>query len=181
MTLWVDIVVDRRGEGISALSSFLFNFVARSDHKLPVLKPFNKPEINFLHRCTIVVMNLDNHVLVLNLFQESMMSDDLPLGYLASLEDWNEVFTKRPMTLQDWNELTLGEQRQCAVKECKTKGAMYSSRVKHDLIEFSIKLPPALAMNGLTADEAVKLERYLHRRLEEQIAAILTMRQLARK
>lgn len=109
-----------------------------------------------------------------------VVSGGKPLGYLASLEDWNEAYAGRPMNLSDWNQLTLGEQNRYAARECKTNGAVYSSKVSSDHIEFSIKLPPSLAMHNLTSDEAGALERYLHRRIEEQVAAILTIRQIKR-
>ncbi|MGJ3630197.1 hypothetical protein AB5I41_31375 [Sphingomonas sp. MMS24-JH45] len=42
----------------------------------------------------------------------SAMADlSKPLGYMASLEDWNEAFAGRPMTIDDWNRLTLGSKR----------------------------------------------------------------------
>lgn len=109
------------------------------------------------------------------------MEKDGPLGYMASLEDWNELFAGRPMNIEDWNTLTLGEQQRYAARECKTRGAVYSSKISADRIEFSIQLPASLAMCGLTKDEAGALERYLHRRLEEQVAAILTIRQFQRE
>jgi hypothetical protein len=103
----------------------------------------------------------------------------LPIGFSEAARDWNVALAKREMTYRDWSELTLGEQARYAARECQTKGAVYSSRITGNEITFSVKLPPTLAMTGLTADEARCLEGYLHRKLEEQIVAILQLRQYA--
>jgi hypothetical protein len=102
----------------------------------------------------------------------------LPLGYMASLEDWNERFAGRPMNMSDWNRLTCGEQQRYAAQECKTRGAIYKSKVSSNKISFEIILPASLTLQGLTESEAEGLERYLHRRLEEQVAAILQLRRM---
>lgn len=101
-----------------------------------------------------------------------------PLGYEASAEDWNEALAGRPMQMSDWNGLTLGEQHRYAERECKTKGAIYSSRICEDRIEFSVELPKALRLSGLTKSEAESYERELHRVVEDRIAWILQYRSM---
>lgn len=102
----------------------------------------------------------------------------LPMGYAASEADWNEAFAGRPMDMSDWNSLTLGEQHRYAAQECKTKGAVYTSHIREDRIEFSVSLPPALRLSGITREEAQSYERELHRVVEDRIAWILQYRAL---
>lgn len=104
-----------------------------------------------------------------------------PLGFAAASADWNEAFAGRPMEYHDWLTLTFGEQQRYAAQECKTKGAVYSSRVSRNSIAFEISLPESLALDGLTEDEAGSLERHLHRVLEKQISSILTLRAYKRE
>lgn len=100
----------------------------------------------------------------------------LPMGYAASEADWNVAFAGRPMDMSDWNSLTLGEQHRYAAQECKTKGAVYTSHIREDRIEFSVALPSALHLSGLTREEAESYERELHRVVEDRIAWILQYR-----
>lgn len=100
----------------------------------------------------------------------------LPLGFAAANEDWNEAFAGGPMQLSDWNSLTIGEQHRYAQRECKTKGAVYSSRICEDRIEFSVALPPSLRLSGLTGEEAASYERELHRVVEDRITWIIQHR-----
>ena len=101
---------------------------------------------------------------------------DESLGYAASAADWNEAFAGRPYNIGDWNTLTIGEQRRYADQDCKTKGAIYKSHITANKIEFSVDLPPSLAMTNLARHEAVIIERWLHRSLEKEIATILQAR-----
>ncbi len=101
-----------------------------------------------------------------------------PIGFDAAKDDWNAVFAGRPMTEKDWNQLTIGEQGRYAVIECKTKGAIYHSHISSDKIDFSISLPKVLALTNLDRDEAGKIERYMHKAVEKEIAAILQLRQM---
>lgn len=102
------------------------------------------------------------------------------LGFAAAAEDWNEAFAGRPMNERDWNELTIGEQHRYAQQECKTKGAVYSSRIGEDRIEFSVALPESLRLSGLTSEEAASYERELHRVVEDRITWIIQHRALLR-
>lgn len=99
-----------------------------------------------------------------------------PLGFEAAAADWNEPFAGRPMNYNDWASLTIGEQQRYAASECKTKGAIYSSHVTADRVEFSVKLPPDLAMQGLKDWEARWIEAAVHKSLEQTIALMLTAR-----
>jgi len=104
--------------------------------------------------------------------------DDItkPLGFDAAAADWSVPFAGREMQINDWNALTLGEQARYARQDCKTKGAIYKSTINSKSISFTVTLPDNLSMGGLTRDDAERLERYLHRKMEEQIVAILQMR-----
>ncbi len=103
---------------------------------------------------------------------------DAPLGYQAAEGDWNEIFAGRTMQESDWNSLTIGEQQRYAEQECKTKGAVYQTRISAKCIKVSVNLPASLALHNLTEREAEKVERYIHHALEREIAAILKLRQL---
>ena len=106
---------------------------------------------------------------------------DHPLGFDAAASEWNAHFAGREQTLEDWNRLTLGEQQRYAAQECKTKGAIYSSKITRNSIAFTVSLPDALAMDGLTRDDADRLERHMHRVLEHQIASILQLRRMGQQ
>ena len=100
----------------------------------------------------------------------------MPLGFEAAKADWNRALVGREMTMADWTSLTFGEQARYGAAECKTKGAVYSSRVKHNVVEVRVSLPDSLAMNGLREDEAKWIEAALHKELETTIHWIITAR-----
>ena len=106
-------------------------------------------------------------------FWERVAKTDPPIGYREAEKDFLGV-----MTYHDWASLTLGEQARYAARECQTSSAVYSSKISGNEITFSVSLPRSLAMDGLTEDDARKLKSFLHRKMEEQIVAILQLRQI---
>lgn len=69
--------------------------------------------------------------------------------------------------------LTFGEQQDYYRRACRTAGAVYSSHVASDQISMTVSLPTALALDGLTEDEARKHEQFLHDRMEDAITWII--------
>jgi hypothetical protein len=107
------------------------------------------------------------------------MSETLkPLGYEAAAEDWNEAFAHRPMEMRDWTSLTFGEQARYAQAECRTKGAVYKSKITPTRVHFEVELPPSLALHELTEEDAGRLERELHRAFEKKIADYLQLKNM---
>lgn len=102
---------------------------------------------------------------------------DRPIGFDAAAEDWNDQLNGRPMGLGDWNSLTFGEQARYGARECRTKGAMFKSRVSAGEVSMAVTLPSNLALTGLTEKEAKWLEAALHRKFEETLHWIIVGRQ----
>lgn len=104
---------------------------------------------------------------------------DKPLGFEPAAADWDGALAGRPYSTDDWNSLTFAEQNRYARQECKTKGAVYSSRISSNRIDFSVALPSSLAFAELQEYEARKIERWLHIALEKEIAGIIQLRELS--
>lgn len=102
-----------------------------------------------------------------------------PVGFSEAAKDWNRDFAGRDYSINDWNNLTLGEQNRYAVAECKTKGAVYKSRINSSSIEFSVNLPQSLSLKNLCSTEAEIIERWLHKAIEKEIAAIIQLREIS--
>lgn len=109
------------------------------------------------------------------------MLDKMEIGFAAAKAEWDafelQTVDPRPYTKELWNQLTFGEQQRYGAQECQTKGAVYTSRIRANKIEFSVTLPSDLTLNGLTENEAKWLERALHKKMEETIVWIIRGRE----
>lgn len=109
--------------------------------------------------------------------------DSYPPGFQAAKDEWDEFELKcrqpRPYTLALWNQLTLGEQAGYGRRECKTKGAVYKTRVTPSALHLTIELPESLIGSGFSEEEAKQLENAAHRKMEDTIHWILVRRALA--
>lgn len=72
-----------------------------------------------------------------------------------------------PAPSDDWNRLTLGEQQRYCREACRTKGAVYSTHVSAAKISVAVDLPHELQFHGLSKDEAERMERSLHNKIED--------------
>jgi len=79
-----------------------------------------------------------------------------PMGYEAAEADWNEAFAGRPMTIDDWNRLTVGEQLRYAGKGIPCYAESRGDRIV-------LHIPP-----GLTEEDKLKLRGYMERKLRGQ-------------
>ena len=102
-----------------------------------------------------------------------MTTQTFPIGFEAAKAEWDECerhgINPRPYTIQLWNELTFGEQQRYGSEECRTKGAIYETKIHGDLLHITVKLPESLIGAGFTKDEAHRLEQTAHRKIEEAI------------
>ena len=73
----------------------------------------------------------------------------------------------------NFERLTLGEQQGYRVAACRTAGAVYETLVSPAEISIRVKLPPALAMKGMSAEHAAGHERFLHKRMEDAVVWVL--------
>jgi hypothetical protein len=72
-----------------------------------------------------------------------------------------------PAPADDWNRLTLGEQQRYCRQACRTKGAVYSTHISAARISVSVDLPRELQFLRLSKDEAERMERSLHNKIED--------------
>lgn len=105
------------------------------------------------------------------------MPDLKATAQLESIADY-KFDAPRPEHAMDG--LTLGEEHGYYTRACRTMGAVYSSRVSKDELQMSVKLPPSLALEGMTEEEARGHERYIHDRMEEAIVWIIRWHQIQR-
>lgn len=105
---------------------------------------------------------------------------DLPIGFASAANDWNEDFAGRPYSLADWNQLTFGEQQRYGASECKTKGAVYGTKVLGREVSVVVNLPDSLVGSGFSESEARWLEQSLHKAAENTIHWILTRRSITK-
>lgn len=95
----------------------------------------------------------------------------------ASIADYS--FDKPPIE-KAMEGLTMGEEHRYYAKACQTMGAIYTTRVSADELSISVKLPPSLALTGMTEKEARGHERYIHDELEKAIVWIIRWHKIQR-
>jgi hypothetical protein len=100
-----------------------------------------------------------------------------PIGFEAAKADWNEALAGRPMNDEDFYSLTFGEQARYGAQECKTKGAMFTTRISQNVLEVRVELPASLSLAGIQKSEAVGIEYAIHKAIENTIHWILVSRQ----
>lgn len=105
------------------------------------------------------------------------MSDLKTTAQQASVDDY--CFDK-PALEDAMQGLTFGEEHRYYTKACRTIGATYNSKVSADSLTMTVKLPPSLALTGMTEEEAAGHERYLHNKMEEVIVWIIRWHKIKR-